>query len=155
VKSSACGHEQLQAFVAVPCTLAAGADWAGQAPGNRVHTWHPRACTLAQTRELPWALSLTRSCSDVHCTPQHAGAHAWVPPCSPAEPTAAPRHPATALAPAQRQRDKWELSEAPCLLLTFGNATPPRAALRWGEQTHGDCRSPPPINLLALTKAAR
>lgn len=66
----------------------------------------------------------------------------------------APRLPATALAPARRRRDKWELSEAPCLLLTFGNATPPRAAPRRGERARGGCRSPPPINLLALTKAA-
>lgn len=52
----------------------------------------------------------------------------------PAEPGAAPRHRiSTRAAPG----DKWELSEAPCLLLTFGNATAPRAARAGGSGPAG------------------
>lgn len=120
------------------------------------HTcWHPQTCaarTDTGTRTPP-LLPPHPQPLGVRCTPWHAQVHARVPLRSPAEPAAAPRHPATALAPAQRPRDKWELSEAPCLLLTFGNATPPQAAPRGGERARRDCRSPPPINLFALTKA--
>lgn len=82
-------------------------------------------CVHLHTRCRRWVILVyTHALSPVTIAPlQH--------PCArgpPAEPTAAPHHPATALAPAPRRRDKWELSEAPCLLLTFGNATPPRAA---------------------------
>lgn len=53
---------------------------------------------------------------------------------SPSEPGAAPRHRiSTRAAPG----DKWELSEAPCLLLTFGNATAPRAVRAGGSGPAG------------------
>ena len=137
-------------FVAFTCTLLQ----VHPGPGRHWAVWaHAHADMGARVLGAHHVLSPTCSRSDMYRMPRCARARARVPPRGPAEPTAAPRHPATALAPARRQRDKWELSQAPCLLLTFGNATVPWAALRRGERAHRDCRSPPPINLLALTKA--
>lgn len=83
----------------------------------------PRRALVAR-RRAPRAPRRAERCTSLHgalcrCTSLHA---------------AVPPHPTgAALAAALRPRDGWELSAAPCLLLTFGNATAPRAAPRRGE----------------------
>lgn len=139
--------------VAFACALGrAGTGRSGCAPapaGGRAGAQARSAPARRSLHALAHAPSLRRALRT------SASSGARLGPCpQPGRAHPAPRHPATALAPARRRRDKWELSEAPCLLLTFGNATPPRAAPRRGERARGGCRSPPPINLLALTKAA-
>lgn len=108
------------AFVALIQPPPTGACSCREPPGcTPVAAAHTEPCTLHAASctpcTPPWARCVL--CIVVHRA-RHGALH-----------VAAPHHPAAAaLAPELRPRDKWELSAAPCLLLTFGNATPPQAA---------------------------